>query len=623
MLIKFVQQLLKPKDSDNDNLQAWLKEGQERLKYGDYPAAEKLLQNVLQSDPSSLDAVNSLILLYQESGDYGKAIDVLSQAVSFYPDNAYLHFNLGNFYLTLQQYSRAIICYKKSLSLQPNQAITHYNLGKALLLSGYKDKAITAMEDAGKIYFGSYQYNQAVDVYRELVELAPEKISVHIGLADSLERCGELQEAIEKYQSILKIEPDNPDIYLRLGNIYIDDQPDRAIDYYNQALKIVPDSAALYCCLGVVLKKQGKFDLAVSEFNHATELKPELSEAYYNLGLTYFEKGDIKSAAECFEKCQIINSGLPWNQAQTDPVNNISIDRTESCSRIAPLHKYQHDLEQFEYLLEKKLLPEPYSVVVDSYRELVTHYSDYEINESRSVVELPETVTKTYKQSLYVNRTPMLAGPAINPDLDVKGIENTYLGSEPNVTYIDNLLTKDAISTLQEFCFTNVIWHEVKGGYLGAYLHNGFFSELLLQIALELRNSFPAIFDSYQLQTMWAYKCDSQLTGLRTHADNAAVNVNFWVTEDEANLNPDSGGLIVYKHDAPADWGFNKYNMDSKPIEDYLQSVNSASVTVPYRKNRAVIFDSDLFHRTDDFTFREGYKNRRINITMLYGLRTS
>ena len=47
--------------------------------------------------------------------------------------------------------------------------------------------------------------------------------------------------------------------------------------------------------------------------------------------------------------------------------------------------------------------------------------------------------------------------------------------------------------------------------------------------------------------------------------------------------------------------------MDAKPV------------TIPYRANRAVIFDSDLFHKTDRIDFKSGYLNRRINVTMLYG----
>jgi hypothetical protein len=44
-------------------------------------------------------------------------------------------------------------------------------------------------------------------------------------------------------------------------------------------------------------------------------------------------------------------------------------------------------------------------------------------------------------------------------------------------------------------------------------------------------------------------------------------------------------------------------------------------VTIPYRSNRAIVFSSSLFHETDRMHFKEGYTNRRINITMLYGRR--
>jgi hypothetical protein len=44
-------------------------------------------------------------------------------------------------------------------------------------------------------------------------------------------------------------------------------------------------------------------------------------------------------------------------------------------------------------------------------------------------------------------------------------------------------------------------------------------------------------------------------------------------------------------------------------------------VTVPHRENRVVIFNSTLFHETDRVEFREGYENRRINVTLLFGKR--
>jgi hypothetical protein len=120
---------------------------------------------------------------------------------------------------------------------------------------------------------------------------------------------------------------------------------------------------------------------------------------------------------------------------------------------------------------------------------------------------------------------------------------------------------------------------------------------------------------------MWAYKYDSHCSGIGVHADAAAINVNFWTTPDAANLSPGAGGLAIYTHDAPRTWSYKHFNHDHARIKAYLESVGAQKITVPYRANRAVIFDSGLFHATDTFRFREGYENRRVNLTMLYGTR--
>ena len=95
--------------------------------------------------------------------------------------------------------------------------------------------------------------------------------------------------------------------------------------------------------------------------------------------------------------------------------------------------------------------------------------------------------------------------------------------------------------------------------------------------------------------------------------------MNFWITPDTANPDPETGGLVVYKTEAPPDWDFNKYNNDREAIHRFLEKENSASLRIHYRRNRTVIFNSDLFHETDDLYFRGGFENRRINITMLFG----
>ena len=67
----------------------------------------------------------------------------------------------------------------------------------------------------------------------------------------------------------------------------------------------------------------------------------------------------------------------------------------------------------------------------------------------------------------------------------------------------------------------------------------------------ELRERLPRILRGHTLENMWAYKYDGSLGGINVHADNAAVNLNYWLTPDSANLDPDGGGLIVYRTRAP------------------------------------------------------------------------
>ena len=150
-------------------------------------------------------------------------------------------------------------------------------------------------------------------------------------------------------------------------------------------------------------------------------------------------------------------------------------------------------------------------------------------------------------------------------------------------------------------------------------MDDGFCCPLLLQIADELRQALPGIFARHTLRRLWAFKYDSRMSGIPIHADFAAVNVNFWVTPDEANLDKDSGGLIVWNKRMPPDWELWRYKDDIPAIREFLSNSRAKSLDVPYRQNRAVMFNSDLFHETGRLNFRDGYENRRINITMLFG----
>ncbi len=81
---------------------------------------------------------------------------------------------------------------------------------------------------------------------------------------------------------------------------------------------------------------------------------------------------------------------------------------------------------------------------------------------------------------------------------------------------------------------------------------------------------------------------------------------------------------MVWDKEAPREWNFREYNdkRNEPKIREFLKSCGAQAVRIPYRQNRAVVFNSDLFHETDHLTFKDDYESRRINVTLLYGYRT-
>ena len=200
--------------------------------------------------------------------------------------------------------------------------------------------------------------------------------------------------------------------------------------------------------------------------------------------------------------------------------------------------------------------------------------------------------------------------------------------SAPGVIVIDDLLSPETLSLLRHLLLRNTHWFQTKtpldfGKYVGSYIDDGLNDPIFLRLAKEIHQKMPRIMEGHPLRYMWAYKYDSEWeSGINLHADMAAVNVNIWLSADGADLMEEGygGGLVVYTARPPPDWTFESYNARTDHVvEELLRPANFANVTVHHRPNRAVIFDSALFHRTERYRFKRGYENGRINLTLLFG----
>jgi len=463
--------------------------------------------------------------------------------------------------------------YNQLLTLKPDFAEGYGNLGNVLAALGRHEEAVLAYREALKIrpdfleallglgnaLKAQGHLEQAAAVYRSALSLKPEFPAAWYNLGSALRAMGQREQAIAAFARAVAQQPDFFQAHNNLGSLYFEEgQWRKAEDAFSLAVTLQPLFEKAHNNLGMALHKREKFAQAEASFREAIRLKPDYIEAYDNLGALLLEMGRTDAAFRCFmQRASIAPAPEP---------------------NLSSAHRLKHDEKQ------------------------AAHRGG------------PPDGGITIRGGVRVT------GPAINPR-NSAGIGNAWRNHRPQLVVVDDLLTPAALEGLRRFCREPAIWRDVFEGYLGARPQSGFACPLLAQVAEELANAFPEIFENHPLLFAWAFKYEQGMRGTKVHADFAAVNVNFWITPDEANEDPETGGLIVWDVAAPLDWDFAGYNANDEKIREFLARSGAKITRIPYRANRAVIFDSDLFHETDVMHFRPGFDSRRINITLLYGTR--
>ena len=337
---------------------------------------------------------------------------------------------------------------------------------------------------------------------------------------------------------------------------------------YRQILVLQPRLANVHAGLALTLFLQGRTAEAIAAFHAALEINPDDAGILYKLGNLLLREGDGPGRIEESFACLLRCARLTFEVRGKDPPE-------------LP-HRIRHDREQQDYLSHTYGLKDWRFHLADGGR--IASHSINAANVARATGE--------------------------------------WNSRSPRIIVIDDLLSQEALEKLRSYCWGSTIWRETHPeGYLTAMPEHGLVCPLIAQIDEDMRATYPGILGAHQLRYLWAFKYDSQLSGVGTHADPSVVTFNFWITADEANLDPEHGGLTVWDVSIPSGLKTEQFIGDTAGCQAYLARTGGKSITIPYRCNRAVVFASDLFHETDRMHFKDGYTNRRINITMLYGRR--
>jgi tetratricopeptide (TPR) repeat protein len=441
----------------------------------------------------------------------------------------------------------------------------------------------------------------------------PASPEVQNALAQTCMAAKRFDDAAVAYARLIRMRPgDGNLIFAQAMALGQSATPEKALPIYQKLIQARPDMPELHYNHGLVLKATGRLDEAEAAYREAIRLNPGLLPAWGNLANLLIDLGRVSEAFEVFQ-----------TRFEKRRARGIAEDDPELSMTSAA--KLRHDLEQLRYLDGLGKLDTADKGLIDAYGEVLAQIETSTEDRVPLTRAQLERMDGSYQRILRLEPGEAMAGDVLNPDLDRAAIEAAYHGDGQEIAIVDNVLTPETMERLRTFLNDSSVWHQWRfakeNGYLGARMADGFSCPLIVQISEAFRTAFPSIFKQHTLRMVWAFKHSERIEGVPIHADFAAVNVNLYTTPDEANLDPDTGGLLVWPVKAPLDWEFSQFNSDEGAMERLVAESGAPMVRAAHRQNRIVMFNSDYAHQTDELHFKPGYMNRRINVTMLFGKR--
>lgn len=199
---------------------------------------------------------------------------------------------------------------------------------------------------------------------------------------------------------------------------------------------------------------------------------------------------------------------------------------------------------------------------------------------------------------------------------DWGGVEHQFEESSPyNYAVLDNFLQPEVCEDLRQQLIGHWGWR--RKNWVSKHLHNAK-PQLphVSRIAEELKENLPNLLGEVELISHWALMYPNNEEG-SVHSDNSLVTLSVWLTPDEYNLDPSTGGLILYDVKRQ-DRKLRDHMVDraDRYVEAHTQGGKAA---VEYRCNRAVLLDGRTFHRTDALNFRHaGADSHRLNLAFAF-----
>jgi tetratricopeptide (TPR) repeat protein len=323
---------------------AGLEAGQGRLK-----KAEERLVRVLAQQPDDLSSLGMLLGLQVSSKAWGDAHVTLGKIKEAGGEEFRVYLAEGQTHLAQQQWEKATHAFEQALALRPEEPAPlfgiiqvaikqrHYDqaqarlmrmidqqsdnpyayglLGEVLVLKGETEEAQKAFRtattlkpdwpvpwiDQATLLLKEGNPTKVIPWLRSGFEVNPQSPELGILFASSLEKTGNVDEAIQVYERILAAHPQATIAANNLASLLTDQKGEekdlvRALQLSESLLEAGMDNPYFLDTLGWVYARLGRNDEAIRTIQKAQAQAPHHPLINYHLGVAYFQVGNTQEA---------------------------------------------------------------------------------------------------------------------------------------------------------------------------------------------------------------------------------------------------------------------------------------------------------------------------------------
>jgi len=221
--------------------------------------------------------VESVFALYT-AGEFQKAVEVIKNLNSLYPNQPLLFNLIGACYKELGELAGAAKMFEVAITLSPQYSEAHFNLGVIHQDLDHKEAAVLS--------------------YKKAIEINPNYPSAHNNLGNIYKDLGEIESSIESLEWAIAYKHDYAEAHNNLGNaLYESGRVQEAIKSFEKALTHNPNYARAMFNLSLALKDVGKKKDYQKLIEKTLQLKPHWSDAQLHLSrVKKYKKNDPQIA---------------------------------------------------------------------------------------------------------------------------------------------------------------------------------------------------------------------------------------------------------------------------------------------------------------------------------------